>query len=163
VLLNSPEPHHIAYKVQAQDLLDDRRLERKLAERETVNKKVKSEMELRAQYPEALDSASEFSIRMDEVMNEYDLSKSPAGRLAAAKIVAAELSKGKTKVQAKGRKTEEARQADVKGHLSEGDRPNTKANESTQTQQDLMKRILSGDEDAMLEAIKNRVKSPFKK
>jgi hypothetical protein len=85
-------------------------------------KRALSDIELRTKYPEALDPASEMSVKMEQVMFDLDLQKSPAGRLAAAKIVAAEMGKGRSKTTAQERKAEADRIARVKGQMVDGDR-----------------------------------------
>jgi hypothetical protein len=124
---NSNSPDALPYKQQAEDILFERKMN-KVLERERLNaKRTNSEMELRTKYPEALNPYSEFSTQMEQVMFDLDLQKSPAGRLAAARIVAGESSKGSSKANAAGRKAEEARLKDVKQTLSEGDRPDPRA------------------------------------
>ncbi len=127
-LAKSNDPSVIAYKEQAEDLLLERKV-KQIRERERISeKRAITEVTLRTQYPEALDPTSEFSRRMEEVIFELDLQKSPAYRLAAAKIVAAEFQQGTGKTDAAGRKKEEARLKDVKQTLSEGDRPDPRIN-----------------------------------
>lgn len=111
------------YHGEVDDILLDRRMEAKLAAREETNKRVSAEMQLRQQFPDALDPTSEFAVKMDKIIEENDLSKTPAGRLVAAKLAAAELNQGKKTSDALGRKKEQDRVANVKSQLVDGDRP----------------------------------------
>ncbi len=126
-LKNSNDPSVLPYKDQAEEILLERKV-KQIRERERMSeKRATTEITLRTQFPEALDPSSEFSAKMEQVMYDYDLQKSPAGRLAAAKIVAAEYQKGTGKMDAAGRKKEEARLKDVKQTLPEGDRPDPRS------------------------------------
>ncbi len=141
-LKNSQDPNHARYKAQAEDILVERKIERGMEKRQQLEKRANAEANLRSQYPEALNPYSDFSIAMEKVMSDLDLQKSPAGRLAAARIVAGESSKGSSKSTAASRKAEEARLKDVKQTLSEGDRPDPRTNLPNPTKQDdLVKRI----------------------
>lgn len=127
-LKNSQDPSVLPYKDQAEELLLERKV-KQIRERERMSeKRATTEITLRTQFPEALDPSSDFAAKMEQVMYDLDLQKSPAGRLAAARIVAAETNKGYGKANAAGRKQEEARLKDVKQTLSEGDRPDPRAN-----------------------------------
>lgn len=141
-LKNSQDPNHLQFRQKAEDELFDRKMSRVL-ERERLNaKRANSELELRTKYPEALDQSSEFATKMEQVMFDLDLQKSPAGRLAAARIVAGESLKGSGKVNAAGRKQEEARLKDVKQTLPEGDRPDPRGNiPNPKKHEELIKRI----------------------
>ncbi len=127
-LKNSMDPNHTRFKAQAEDILVERKIERGIEKRQQLEKRGKAEATLRNDYPEALNPYSEFAQKMDQVMFDLDLQKSPAGRLAAARIVAGESLKGSSKATAAGRKQEEARLKDVKQNLSEGDRPDPRSN-----------------------------------
>jgi hypothetical protein len=127
-LKNSVDPNHARFKAQAEDILVERKIERGIEKRQQLEKRGKAEATLRAQYPDALNPYSDFAQAMETVMSDLDLQKSPAGRLAAARIVAGESSKGSSKATAAGRKAEEARLKDVKQTLSEGDRPDPRPN-----------------------------------
>ncbi len=161
-LKNSQDPNHVQYRQKAEDELFERKMQRVL-ERERLNaKRANSEIELRTKYPEALDVSSEFALKMEQVMFDLDLQKSPAGRLAAARIVAGESQKGTGKASAAGRKQEEARLKDVKQTLSEGDRPDPRPNlPNPQKQDDLWKqanntRDIDKSSQAMAEILKAR-------
>ena len=156
VLLNSNDPNHLAYKAEADEILFVRRVERFREKERMQEKRVMTDLELKSKYPEALDTTSEFSAKMDEVMYQYDLQKSPAGRLAAARIVAAERQKGAATSQANERKTEHDRIARVKGQLVDGDRSKPPTNEATKTTQDLKEKALKGDHNALGEILKKQ-------
>lgn len=156
VILSSNDASVMAYKEQADEILFHRRVERFREKERMQEKRVTTDMELKSKYPEALDPTSEFSVKMDQVMYEYDLQKSPAGRLAAARIVAAEKQTGTAKTQANGRKAEQDRIDSVKGQLVDGDRPKPQANEKTQKSKDLKERALKGDTDALGEILKQQ-------
>lgn len=141
-LKNSLDPNHARYKAQAEDILVERKIERGIEKRNSLEKRGKAEATLRSQYPEAMDPYSPFAQQMDQVMSDLDLQKSPAGRLAAAEIVASRSQKGSGKTNAAGRKAEEARLKDVKQTLSEGDRPDPRTNLPNPTKDaELLKRI----------------------
>jgi hypothetical protein len=160
-VIHSNNPEFIAFKGQAQDHLDDRRLERKLAAREETSKKVTSDLTLRKEYPEAFDPSTEFGSRVEQVMSLYSLQKSPAGRLAAAKIVEAEMQKGAAKSDANGRKAEADRVRGVKAQMVDGDRPKpTESKVSPKKIEDLERRIMKADENAVGEVLKDRGISP---
>lgn len=154
-IANSPDPAHLRFKEQAQDIILERKLERMRAADQAKEKRVMSELELRRSYPEALDPSSEFSLRMEEMIHQFDLDKSPAGRLAAAKLVAAEMRGAKAKSNAVGRKAEEIRRSSVKANFSDGDRPKSVAND--EAQRDLEKRSKDGDEGAFMSLLKKRL------
>lgn len=122
-ILSSNDPSVQAYKGQADDILFDRRVARVRERERTEEKRSKADLEVRTKYPDALDPTSEFSARMEQVMHDFELQKTPAGRLAAAKLVAAELQKGAVKGDAIGRKLETDRVRDVKAQMVDGDRP----------------------------------------
>lgn len=122
-VLNTQDPQYAQARDQASEILLDRKVDARLARKEETNKRVSAEMQLRSQFPEALDPASELAIKMDKIIEENDLSKTPAGRLVAAKLAAAELNQGKNASDAIGRKKENDRVANVKSQLVDGDRP----------------------------------------
>lgn len=140
---NSNDPAVLPYKQQADDLLFERKMAKVLERERQSQKRVTTEMELRTKYPEALDSASEFALKMEQVMFDLDLQKSPAGRLAAARIVAAEGQKGTVQPKAAGRNKEEARLKDVKQTLSEGDRPDPRASSQKPVKQEDLTNIIN--------------------
>ncbi len=141
-LKNSQDPNHLAYKQKAEDELMERKIERGIEKRQSLEKRGRAEATLRTQYPEALNPYSEFAQAMESVINELNLEKSPASRLAAAEIVAARSSKGSGKTSAAERKAEEARLKDVKQTLSEGDRPDPRKNLPNPTKnEDLLKTV----------------------
>lgn len=121
-VIRSDDPSMLSFKDQAEEVLFERKVQN-IRERERAQeKRALADIELRSKYPDALDPSSELSLKIDQVMYELDLQKSPAGRLAAAKIAAAELGKGSSKSKALARKQEEERIARVKGQVVDGDR-----------------------------------------
>lgn len=149
LLKNSPKPEHQGYKEDAENILVERKFralrakEREEERRENVSKSLVD------QYPDALDPSSEFSQKMNKVMQEYDLGKTPAGKLAAARIVAAEgKSSGKTSAQ-----VEADRVAALKANMTDGDRPKPVDMDSPQKKdKSLKERILNSktlDSDAI--------------
>ena len=128
MLRNSPDPNLAGYKDQADELLLERKVKQIQAKEYENRRREEAKAKLEAEHPEALDPSSEFSIKVEKVMREYDLSRTPAGRLVAAKIVAAE---GKTS-KAKGQETESNRVSRVKANMVDGDRP-----KPTETSKDL--------------------------
>lgn len=121
-IISSNDPSVLAYKDAAQEELLDRRVAKVFEKKATEEKRALADIKLREKYPEALDPESELALKMEQVMEEYDLQKSPAGRLAAAKIAASELGKGRSDATAKERNAEKARVARVKGQMIDGDR-----------------------------------------
>ncbi len=140
LLRNSPAPEHARYKEQADELLLERKV-RAIQARDMENrKKEEASSKVSEMYPEASDPTSEFSRNMEKVMKEYDLHRTPAGRLAAAKIVAAE---GKTS-KSKAEKQESDRVARVKGQLVEGDKAkSTDAKSPEKEKQNLKDKIFN--------------------
>lgn len=122
-------------------------------------KRALSDLELKTKYPDALDPSSELSVKMEQVMYDYDLQKSPAGRLAAAKIAAAELGKGRSTSTAKERKAEANRIASVKGQMVDGDRSKPTAGTDPKKTEDLENKIRTEgitSADGVAEALKAR-------
>ncbi len=119
MLSKSNDANLARYKEQAEDLILERKVRAMQARQYEDDKKAAAHMKLEAEYPEALDPTSDMSQKISKVMREYDLSRTPAGRLVAAKIVAAESKATATKGQTK----EADRVARVKGQMVDGDRP----------------------------------------
>lgn len=117
---SSNDPSAALFKSQADELLRDRWYDRRRAKEKADESRAMADLKLRQMYPESLDPSSELSVRIEDVMRELDLAKTPSGRLAAARIVAGE-SKGKTNAEA-DRDSEASRIADVKGQMVDGDR-----------------------------------------
>lgn len=150
---NSNDPSVLQYKEQVNDILLERKVMH-IRERERMQeKRALSDVEIRSKYPEALDPTSEFALKMEEVMYQFDLQKSPAGRLAAAKIVAADLGKGRSKASALDRKQEESRVRDVKTRMVDGDRSKPTGSESPKKAQELEDKIRNGDERTSMNAL----------
>lgn len=133
-VLKDPSPTAAPYKDQIEDILLERKVKAMREKERMQEKRALSDLELKTAYPDALDPSSPLSIKMEQVMYDYDLQKSPAGRLAAAKIAAAELGKGRSKSTAQERQAEADRVARVKGKLVDGDR--SKATETKSPNKD---------------------------
>ena len=118
----SNDPSALPFRDQADEILLERKVNSIREKERMQEKRAMSELEMRKNYPEALDPNSELSLKMEQVLYEYDLQKSPAGRLAAAKIAASELGLGHSKSTAQARKAEADRVARVKGQMVDGDR-----------------------------------------
>lgn len=140
-LKNSQDPNHLQYRQKAEDELFDRKMERAMERQRQQDKRSNAERELLSRYPEVHNP--EFAAAMDQVMFDLDLQKSPAGRLAAAEIVALRSSKGSSKANAAGRKQEEARLKDVKQTLSEGDRPDPRQTITNPKQHENLMKIVN--------------------
>lgn len=119
MLRNSNDASVAQYKDQADEILLERKVRAIQARDYETRKREETRKTLETEYPETADPHSEFSVKMEKVMQEYDLHKTPAGRLAAAKIVSAE---GKN-AQSKGQTKESKRVTSVKGQMVDGDRP----------------------------------------
>lgn len=148
---NTIDPQYMHLKERANDELLERKVSR-IRERERAQeKRVTSEMELRTKYPDALDPYSEFSAKMEQIMYDNDLQKTPAGRLIAAKLVAAEL-KPKTK-------SSDTRIKDIKAQMVDGDRPKPQVSDVPK-KEDLVKQLneknLKRSADAMGELLKQQ-------
>lgn len=164
-IANSNDPNVLPYKDQATDILIDRKVERVHEKRRLEEKRALSEIELRNSYPDALDPTSPLASKMEEVMQMFDLQKSPAGRLAAAKIAASDLGLVKSKKTALDREQEAKRVADVKGQMVDGDRSKpTESNHSPRKQDELKERInaknINESAEAMGELLKQRGLTP---
>lgn len=147
-IVNSNDPSVMPYKEKANEILLDRKVDARLARKLETEKKVTAEMQLRQQFPEALDPSSDLAIKMDQIISEHDLSKTPAGRLVAAKLAAAELGQGKNTSDAKKTKSEQNRVTRVKGQMVDGDRPKPTGNESSPDKQKAFKeKLLSEKRD----------------
>lgn len=164
-IINSNDPSVLPYKDQAHDILLDRKVDARLAKQQETDKRVRADLELRSKYPEALDPASELSMKMDELIKEHDLSRTPAGRLVAAKLAATELNRGKNVSNARGQKAEKDRLANVKGQLVDGDRPKpTETNPDKQ--KNLREKLLnekSTSHNAMSEFLDQSIRAKFGK
>lgn len=156
MLRNSNDASVAQYKEQADELLLERKVRAIQAREAEYKKKEEYSSKVNELYPEANDPTSEFSTKMEKVMRDYDLHRTPAGRLAAAKIVAAEGNAS----EAKAKKNEADRIARVKSQLVEGDKAkstegSTNPDEKTK---DLEARLLSGKERTQVDAISQILK-----
>lgn len=161
------DPKFTQYHNQAEDILFDRKMEVKLAAKAESEKRVSAEMQLRKQFPEALDSSSELGAKVEQIMQENDLSRTPAGRLVAAKLAAAELGQGKTASDARGQKIEKDRVSRVKGQMVDGDRPKPtdEGKNLDEKRQNLAEKLIkanqSGGDKASTEAMGEILKDRF--
>lgn len=154
----SVDPSALPYKDQAEDLLLERKV-RSMREKERMQeKRALSELELKTKYPEALDPSSEMAVKMEQIMFDYDLQKSPAGKLAAAKIAASELGKGRSSDSAKERKAEADRIASVKGQMVDGDRSKPSVSEGPKRLEEIEAKVRNESltqADGFAEALKH--------
>jgi hypothetical protein len=120
LLLN--DKNAVNYHEQANDILLERKVNRIREKERMQERRTLADIEIRTKYPEALDPTSELSTRIEQIMYENDLQKSPSGRLVAAKLAAAELGQTYRKSTEKERKAEANRVARVKGQMVDGDR-----------------------------------------
>lgn len=147
-IVHSNDPSVMPYKDQANEILLDRKVDARLARQAETNKRVSAELELKQKFPDAADPTSELSSKIDELTSKYDLDKSPAGRLVAAKLAASELTQGKTSSDARKAKEEKDRVAGVKGQLVDGDRPKpTETSNKTLEEKALKEKFLSEKPD----------------
>lgn len=154
MLRNSSDPSVAAYKEQADEVLLERKVKQIQARDYENRRREETKSKLEAEYPEALDPSSEFSKQIEKVMREYDLSRTPAGKLVAAKIVKAESQTSK----AKGQGREAERVIRVKGQMVDGDRPKSadKSKDLDTKRKNLADKIMDGKhEDSQVEAIKD--------
>ena len=148
-IVNSNDSSVLPYKEQANELLLDRKVDARLARQAETNKRVRADLELKEKFPEALDPVSPLSVKIDELTTKYDLDKSPAGRLVAAKLAASELNQGKSASDALKDKQEQDRVARVKGQMVDGDRPKSTAPNKSDLEKnkDLREKFLSEKSD----------------
>lgn len=160
MLKNSNDPSVSGYKDQADEILLERKVHAIRSRERNEERRIAADLELRSSYPEALDPSSEFSSRLEKTLYDYDLVKTPAGRLVAAKIVAAEMGKDSSKSEAKGRKNEADRVSRVKNQMVDGDRPKpADGNEgkmSPDKRKQLEERTIKGDDLAVAELLKEK-------
>jgi hypothetical protein len=143
------------YRDQAEELLIERKVQRIHERNRETELKVTTDVRLKTEYPETSDPNSEFSLKMEQVMREYDLHRTPAGKLAAARIVAADMKKGTSVSDAKGRKIESDRVARVKGQMVDGDRPKPADVETPAKKiEEIEKGVRAGSQEAFNEALK---------
>lgn len=157
MLRNSNDPSVAQYKEQADEILLERKVKAIQAREYENRRREESKAELERQYPESADPSSEFSLKLEKVMRDYDLSRTPSGRLVAAKIVAAE---GKTSKEL-AQKKESNRVNRVKNQMVDGDRPKpTESNKDLDSKKkELTDKLTSGKESQQVEAISDYLKS----
>lgn len=154
-VVKSNDPQFAAMRDQAEEVLFERKV-KSIREKERVQeKRALSDLELRSKYPDALDPHSEFASKMEQIMYEYDLQKTPAGRLVAAKIAASELGKGRSNKSALERKNESSRVRELKGQMVDGDRSKpSETKNSPKKIEDIEKGLMAGKEGSVGDALK---------
>src|ERR1051326_152678 len=159
-VVNSNDPSVMPYKDQANEILLDRKVDARLARQAETHKRVTADLELKQQFPESLDPTSELSSKIDELTEKYDLDKSPAGRLVAAKLAASELNRGKDASSARAEKTEKDRVAALKANMVDGDRPApTESGRNLDAKRkELADKLVSGKEGQQVDALSQILK-----
>lgn len=161
------DPQFAQYHDQADDILMERKVIALDAKRRESENRVKADAELLQQYPDVKDAGSELSMKMAEMMEKYDLSKTPAGRLVAAKLASTELKKGQSTSKTVAQKKEQDRVASLKANMVDGDR--AKPTQDTPKdlevkRKDLSERLMYGkgqsQQDALGEVLKDRLGGP---
>ncbi len=157
MLRNSPDANLATYREQADDLLLERKVKAMQAKEYEARRREEAQSKLMAEHPEAMDSSSEFGRKVEQVMKEYDLSRTPAGRLVAAKIVAAE---GKVS-KATGQNKETDRVSRVKANMVDGDRPKPTETKNPSDSKELKDKLMNtkneqGQIDAVGQILKDR-------
>lgn len=147
------DPQYAALHDQAAELLERRRFNRIMAEREEANLRMNTELERQKNFPETFDPTHPMAIKASQIMNSLHLERTPAGRLIAARLAASEIQQ--EKARAAGRKQEQDRQTDVNASFSGGSRPAPKASDKVKLEE-LKKRAMSGDKAAQAEWFKQR-------
>jgi hypothetical protein len=143
LLLN--DKNAAGYHEQANDILLERKVKRIRENERIQERRTLADIELRTKYPEALDPTSELSVRMEQLVYDLDLQKSPAGRLAAAKIAASELGLTNKKSTAQERKAEADRIARVKGQMTDGDRSKAVESENSPKEVEKIEKRISSE------------------
>jgi hypothetical protein len=156
MLRNSTDASVAQYKEQADDVLLERKVRAIRAKESENQKREEYSSKVSELYPEANDPTSEFSAKMEKVMRDYDLHRTPAGRLAAAKIVASEGNAS----DAKAKKNEADRVARVKSQMVDGDRakPIESSKAPDEKAKDLESKLLSGKENQQVAAVSQILK-----
>jgi len=79
------------FKDQADDILFDRRVERRFKQEQEKQKRESFEIKRMEEYPETLDASSPMHARMQKIAREMGLDATPSGLYAAARLAASEL------------------------------------------------------------------------
>lgn len=148
MLAKSPDANLAQYREQAEELILERKVAAIRAKEREQERREQVTQTLTEKYPDASNPDSEFSQKMNRVMQEYDLAKTPAGRLAAARIVAAE-SKASTK---SAEQIEADRVAALKANMVDGDRPRPTQQKNPNDSKALKDKLLS-EKDTSHEAM----------
>jgi hypothetical protein len=144
------DPQYAAIHDQATELLDRRRFQRFQAEREESTLRMKAELDRKKNFPDTLNPTHPMAIRMEEVMQEHRLERTPAGKLAAAKIAHLEMEHAKNLEAGRKAAEEKARQEALKSNVTGGGRPAPKISD-VKKMEELKKRAQAGDETARAE------------
>lgn len=155
------DPNWLHAKDEANEIMLDRKVDARLARQAETHRRVSADLELKQKFPEAADPSSELSSKIEEVISKYDLDKSPAGRLVAAKLAASELNQGKNSSDAIARQKEADRIARVKGQMVDGDRakPTTSDTKNLdEKRKTLADKLMSSKENQQVDAISEILK-----
>lgn len=140
---NDPQYAHL--HDQAEELLQTRSFNRFLAKQEEMRLAQTAELQRQKLYPETFNPNSQLSLAMQEIISQYRLDNTPAGRLAAAELASSRLKA--QAAEAQRRKQEQDRLADVNSNFSGGSRPQPQKADTVRDEE-LKKRALSGDPEA---------------
>lgn len=148
---NDPQYAHLAD--QAEEILQTRSFNRFLAKQQEQQLKQNAELQRQKLYPESFNPSSQLSLAMQEILVQYRLDNTPAGRLAAAEIASSRMKA--QAAEALRRKQEQDRVADVTGNFSGGNRPQPPKVDTVKLEE-LKKRAMAGDEQARRDWFKAR-------
>jgi hypothetical protein len=150
-VLKDPQYGHLHDK--AEEILDKRRFNRYQSEQHEASIRATSELERQKMFPETFDPSHPLAVRMQELMQNYRLENTPAGRLVAARLASSESQTNKA--LSAGRKQEQNRQADVNANYTGGSRPKPVVID-TAKDEELHKRAQAGDKEALYALMKKR-------
>ena len=158
------DPQFAQYHDQADDILMERKVVALDAKRRESENRVKADLELKTKYPEVTDPGSELSMKMAELIEKYDLSKTPAGRLVAAELASNELKRGQSTSKTVAQKKEADRVASLKANMVDGDRAKPTQNEVKDLdvkRKELHEKLITGKGRTQQEAIGEVLKDRF--
>jgi hypothetical protein len=101
------------FKMQAQDILLDRKVERKMQHEREKARRETFETKRMEEFPETFDRSHPMSLKMEKIARDMGLDTTAAGRYAAARLASFELKPSLTKDKAKEAMTEEYGRGDV--------------------------------------------------
>ena len=137
------DPQYMRFHDQAEEILMERKAQQIVSKQMEAQKQNSAESQLRKNYPDSFNPASELALKMEQIMQEHDLKRSPAGRLVAAKLAKAELGQTKSSTDVKARKNETDRVKALKGQVVDGDRAKpTQEKSPEEKQKNLKERLL---------------------